>query len=144
MPYKDPKCEAALASQKRRTDKYNNSEKGKAKQKQWALDNPEKRKITQDKHDKKRAPQKKIYDQTEARIKCRKLNDWKRRGIIGDYDALYDIYIDTLICDNCQVWLNTDQKTLRCHDHCDNCGLSKGMVCWECNIRKKVECQACN
>ena len=87
----------------------------------------------------------KTYSKTERGYRMRVLNRWKHRGIIGDLDALYDIYIDTLICDNCQVWFNNKcKKTIKCHDHCHNCGLSKGIVCHVCNIHNKVECQACN
>jgi len=114
----------------------------------YRLNNKEKIKETYSKYrlnnKDKIATRTKNYKKTDLGKKKNTISQWKSRGIIGDYDTLYEIYIDTLICDNCQVWLNTNKKTIRCHDHCDNCGLSKGMVCWECNIHNKVECQACN
>jgi len=163
MPYKDPKCEAAIASRKRATDKYKNSEKCKTSKKQWALDNPEKIKESVAKY--RLANKEKIkkttaiyrlnnkniiaisnkkYDATEQGKKMNLIKSWRKRGIIGDLHALYDIYLDTLICDNCQVWLNTNKKTIRCHDHCHDCGLSKGIVCFVCNTKDKLKCKLCN
>ena len=117
MPYKDPKSEIAIA-----------------KGIQYRLNN---KNII--------ATRNKKYKSTEQGKKRNIINKWKLRGIIGDLDALYDIYIDTLICDNCQVWFNNNcKKTIKGHDHCHNCGLSKGIVCHVCNIHNKVQCQMCN
>jgi hypothetical protein len=83
------------------------------------------------------------YSQTENGKKSRRISDWKRQGIIyHDYDILYDIYINTKNCDDCNCFLTQDKKTTsttRCldHDHSitDNENV-RGVVCHSCNCKR--------
>jgi hypothetical protein len=85
----------------------------------------------------------KEYSQTENGKKKNRISDWKRQGIIyHDYDILYDIYINTKNCDDCNCFLTQDKKTTsttRCldHDHSitDNENV-RGVVCHSCNCKR--------
>ena len=65
--------------------------------------------------------------------KAKMIYNWKRSGLIyDDYDDLYEIYIKTMKCDNC----NKDFKNSkdRCLDHDHETGRFRAIVCQTCNI----------
>ena len=71
---------------------------------------------------------------TEARLKSKRINQWKYRGlIIDDYDKIHDRYINTTICDLCKIDLNNTQK---CMEHCHKTGKFRNIVCNRCNLWK--------
>ena len=65
---------------------------------------------------------------------------WKHQGIICDYDAIYDIYINTHKCDHCDKDLTNKNRTL---DHCHTCGTVRGILCKPCNRLDKLNCYLC-
>ena len=79
--------------------------------------------------------------QTEKGKKIGRINGWKHRGVIFfDYDLLYDIYISTTHCDNCNCILTTDHwctHTTRCLDHNHETGEPRNILCNLCNIKRK-------
>tara|TARA_R110000751_G_scaffold5894_1_gene26074 strand:+ start:87 stop:470 length:384 start_codon:yes stop_codon:yes gene_type:complete len=56
---------------------------------------------------------------------------WKSRGIICDYDAIYDIVISTFMCDYCGITFPESKDRCLDHDHDD--GSVRGVVCRYCN-----------
>ena len=114
--------------------------KNKEKIKQY---NKEHHKEHYEKNKEKILQQKKEYNQTEQGIKSRRINDWKRYGLICDnYDALYEHYLKTAYCDACKVQLTTDKEntaTTKCMDHCHETGLFRNILCVSCNSKRKQD-----
>ena len=72
----------------------------------------------------------------EGRIK-----EWKKWGIICDYDAIYDIYINTNNCDHCKKEFESSYH--RCLDHCHTCATVRAILCRRCNLNDRVKCFLC-
>ena len=86
---------------------------------------------------------KKEYNNTENGKKCNRICTWKRLGVIcEDWDALYDKYINTWNCENCDVELIEGKygNNARHLDHDHETGLFRAVLCKHCNsdiFRKK-------
>ena len=80
------------------------------------------------------------YDQTPAGKKSKRIRNWKGSGVIcDDWDALYEHYINTSFCENCEVELTEGKVrtlTTRCLDHDHKTGLFRNVLCNGCNIRR--------
>ena len=71
---------------------------------------------------------------------------WKRIGIKfynkEDEDYIYDYYINTTHCENCnKVFLNTIDRQL---DHCHLLNEIRGVICRTCNNRTIESCSKVN
>lgn len=104
MPYKDPTSEIAKANQIKRSKKYNETHRDII--------------LLKNKTD-------------PRRLKSARINNWKRRGIIGDYEVLYTKYLNTDKCENCQIEF-TETKN-KCLDHCHITGEFRFVLCRNCN-----------
>ena len=105
-----------------------NKEKMKARSKKQREDDIESYKLYQ-----------KIYKQTDKGIKSRRIGHWKSRGVIGDYEVLYQKYLDTDKCENCGVILTYDLKqtpTTKHLDHDHSTGLFRNILCMVCNTHR--------
>jgi len=84
---------------------------------------------------------KKEYLQTPQGIKSRRICHWKSSGLVcEDYDVLYQKYLDTTHCDNCDILLTYDKittSTSKCLDHCHDTGLFRNILCHSCNVIRK-------
>jgi hypothetical protein len=60
------------------------------------------------------------YRSTPKGKKQYRISNWKQRGVISDdFDALYEIFINTSECENCGIELTEGKScaTNRCLDH---------------------------
>ena len=80
------------------------------------------------------------YNQKPERIKSRRIYDWKRMGLIcDDMDGLYEHYLKTTHCDECEVELTYDKNntpTTKCLDHCHESGMFRNILCLSCNVKR--------
>jgi len=111
MPYKDPEKqrEAVRKAQKRYAEK-----------------NPQKVRASVGK-----------YKETEAYKKSSTITNWKRYGVIGDYDLLYDSYIKSTNCEVCKKEFKDTYD--RCLDHDHQTGLFRQILCRACNTKDSWE-----
>lgn len=71
--------------------------------------------------------------------KSRRIADWKRSGVkapLDDWEGLYEHYINTNTCDDCNIDLVRGNFTCnkKCLDHCHTTGEFRGVVCMRCNF----------
>jgi hypothetical protein len=104
MPYKDPNNEQAKLSRKNIASRY--YEKHKAEIAEKCKTDPN-------------------------RVKALRINNWKRRGVIGDLDELYKTYLETEKCNNCD-YIFIDSKN-KCLDHNHEDGYFRQILCRNCN-----------
>jgi hypothetical protein len=86
----------------------------------------------------KRIEYMKEYKKTPQHKKTKLLNAWKTRGLIGDYEKIYERYLNTTNCDLCNVELKEGQKgrNRKCMDHCHITNEFRNIVCNTCNQNK--------
>ena len=83
---------------------------------------------------------KKDHSQTPQRKKSSRISKWKQNGLIcDDVDALYEKYLNTKNCEECDIELTVDRhptKTRRVMDHCHVTGLFRNVLCNLCNVKR--------
>jgi len=103
-------------------------------------------KVYRDTHKEERSALSKAYRQTPVGRKVHTISNWKQYGIIcDDWDALYERYITTLLCEQCNVELTTDRyntETTRTLDHNHDTHLFRNVLCHSCNVRRDVKRKA--
>jgi hypothetical protein len=71
-------------------------------------------------------------------LKSDTIYNWKKRGLIGNYDEIYDKYISTTHCELCNVIL-TDGKPIRSNtkemNHNHLTGYFINIICHYCNSK---------
>ncbi len=79
----------------------------------------------------------KIHNQKPEVKKTRKINEWKRRGLISDnYDEIYDKWFNATNCEQCNIIFTEDNIYARkCMDHCHKTGEFRNIICHPCNSR---------
>jgi len=122
MPYKDPEKRKEYA----RKLYHENKEKKSKKMKEYYDKNKET--ILQ-------------QQKTPEGIKTHRIKNWKSYGLIcEDVDRLYEHYLNTTQCDECDVELTTDRyntATTKCMDHCHKTGEFRNILCLSCNSKRK-------
>jgi hypothetical protein len=71
------------------------------------------------------------YKQSEKSKKRYTIKNWKKRGLIGDYDAIYDIYIASTHCELCKQPYTESNK--KCMDHNHISKEFRHICCNSCN-----------
>jgi len=127
---KDYEINKEKIKEKSREWRKNNKEKEKESNRLYYINNKEKLKEQQKEYQKQ-------YSKTPNGIKKNRINKWKTRGLIGDYELIYKIYLATKFCDDCGFQLDTDFRRQKCMDHDHRDGLFRGIVCRCCNNRRK-------
>ena len=74
------------------------------------------------------------YNKTENGKKSLTISNWKYRGLVDDYEMVYEKYMMAIFCDICECVLDQDNMSVKCMDHCHNSGLFRNIVCKYCNF----------
>ena len=82
--------------------------------------------------------QNKEYNKTPKGKKLKTIRNWKNNGLIGDYEKIYERYLNTTNCDLCNVELKHGKKgkNTKCMEHNHSTGAFRNIVCNTCNINK--------
>ncbi len=95
------------------------------------------RKNYREKNKEKIAEYKRLWRLTASGRKSNRISHWKFRGVIHpNFDELYEKFINTELCELCNVQLTEDKdktKTTRCLDHDHITGEFRNIVCHSCN-----------
>ena len=78
----------------------------------------------------------KKYRQTETGRKLSTINNWKLRGLIDNYEKVYQRFEYTLFCDECKCDLDQSNKSRKCMDHDHTTGLFRNILCNSCNVKR--------
>ena len=72
------------------------------------------------------------------------MSRWRSSGLVGDLDAIYERYINTSHCDECQIELCRGQKgaNKKCMDHCHSSGEFRNVLCHNCNMKRREKSKA--
>tara|TARA_Y100001963_G_scaffold159361_1_gene262739 strand:- start:1518 stop:1907 length:390 start_codon:yes stop_codon:yes gene_type:complete len=117
--------------------RLNNKEKIKEYDKKYRENNKDKIKINNEKYRLNNQEKIKEYFKTENGRKSTRISDWKRRGVIGDYEELYNIFLSTNNCNLCNCELDKCGSSRKCLDHDHSTGLFRNILCHRCNTKFK-------
>ena len=85
----------------------------------------------------------KQWKRSPAGRKSTRICDWKRMGVIcDDFDTLYERYLNTKLCEDCNIELTVggyNTSTTRCLDHDHTTGLFRNVLCLSCNNKRKLK-----
>jgi hypothetical protein len=115
-------------------------EERKVVHKKWYEEHKEEKKASGKKYREEHKEEQKAYNQSDAGKKAKRICKWKRRGVLSDdYDALYDKFLNTEKCEECDCELidGGTFKNSRCLDHDHSTGLFRNVLCVSCNCKRK-------
>jgi len=122
----------------------NNRETILARKREWNRKNKEKIATWQKKyyqeHKEEIATKNKEFNQTPKGKRLHTIDQWKYKGLIhDDYDRLYDAYLESTNCEECDVEYGVKgdgTMTFKCMDHDHQNGYFRNFLCSLCNIRR--------
>jgi len=126
------------------TIKQLKKERGRWVKKIYYLNNKENKKEyyqkNKEKNKEKKNERNKKYRKTPAGYKSNRIANWKRIGVISNnFDKLFELYVNTTNCENCDCLLTIDRNntsTTKCLDHCHISGEFRNVLCMACNTRR--------
>jgi len=75
--------------------------------------------------------------ETPEGLKSNRLNNWKSWGLVGDLEAIYEIYLKTTNCMKCSIQFSDGNK--KCMDHDHETGEYRAMLCNRCNCSNPLD-----
>jgi hypothetical protein len=81
-----------------------------------------------------RQQQKQYYDTPNGK-KHHMIKMWRRRGLIGNHNHIYEHYLNTHKCDVCDYQF--DDLNWRCLDHDHETGQFRQILCNNCNVHDR-------
>ena len=122
--------EYRLKNKDKRKEYYlQNKDKIKEYSKEYRLKNKDKTAATKHEYMKK-------YKETPQYKKSQAIDNWKRYGLIDNYETVYDIYINTHECMKCNISISGTNKHMD-HDHDTN--LYRSVICSSCNTGNTLD-----
>ncbi len=76
------------------------------------------------------------YRKTPKGYKITTIVNWKQQGLVGDYNSIFERYINTEYCDLCKVLLEGKGGNRKCMEHDHKTGEFRNIVCNRCNTSK--------
>ena len=79
----------------------------------------------------------KKYNQTPQGIETKLKSTWRSRGVKGDLDEIYMLYVNTTHCEYCSIEfgeIGDGEGSWKCLDHCHQTGEFRGVLCNNCNV----------
>ena len=77
------------------------------------------------------------YKDIAKKKRVEQISKWKGRGLVGDYNSIFERYKNTSNCDLCNVLLEGIGSNRKCMDHCHKTGNFRNIVCHRCNCKKR-------
>ena len=74
------------------------------------------------------------FGQSEIGKKLNRISRWKISGLIGNYEEIYEKYLNTTHCEKCNVEFSKSQY-VKCMDHCHKTGKFRNILCHFCNTQ---------
>ena len=110
--------------------------------KEWYIKNREKLIEKQKEYSKNNKDKILEYKNSEKYIKSLHLRNWKLVNLKGDYEEIYERYINTTNCDICGILLTTTKKitsTAKCMEHDHISGELRSICCHKCNMKPHLK-----